>query len=110
MSSLIPSLIRTYVPMLVALLGSWLASLGIDINDDQKAALVGVIGTVVGGLYYLAVRVLEKKVPSLTWLLGSPVQPVAYKPGPLAPAVAAALPTPPVTAVAVADPPVPPAA
>lgn len=78
--NLIPSLVRTYVPLIVGYLVGWLSTLGITVTDDQKAALVGGIGTVAAALYYLLARILETKVPALTWLLGSPVQPVAYQP------------------------------
>ena len=78
--NLVPSLIRTYVPLVLAYVFGWLASLGISVTDEQKAAVAGAIGTVVAGLYYYVARLLEKKYPALTWLLGSPVQPTAYQP------------------------------
>lgn len=90
--NLIPSLVRTYVPLAVGWVVTFLATLGISVTDDQRAALVSLLGTVVGALYYLLARLLEKKFPALTWLLGSPVQPVAYAPATPAPAVPPASP------------------
>lgn len=51
--SLSPSLIRTLVPFLVGIVGSWLARHGLGINDDAlSAVLVGVIGY----LWYVVAR------------------------------------------------------
>ena len=99
------SLIRTYVPMVVALLVGWLTSLGVDITDQQKAALVAGISTVAGALYYLLARLLEKQFPWATVLLGSSVQPVAYQPAATA---ADALPVLPVEVDAPVDAELPP--
>lgn len=85
---MIPSLIRTYVPLLVAYLVGWLASLGISVSDEAQAAIVTAIGTVVAGAYYAIVRVLERRWPALALLLGSRQQPAGYaKPSALPPAV-----------------------
>lgn len=75
---MIPSLIRTYVPLLVAYVVGWLVSLGIPVTDDAQSALTAGIGTVVAALYYTAVRFAERKWPALTVLLGSTEQPAAY--------------------------------
>jgi uncharacterized membrane protein (DUF441 family) len=76
---MIPSLIRTYVPLAVAYLVGWLASLGIDLSGEQQTALTGVIGTVVAALYYAVVRWAERRWPGLSVLLGSSQQP-SYAP------------------------------
>lgn len=78
--NLLPSIIRTGVPLVVGFIASWLAALGITVDDDQRAVLVSLFGSVVGALYYVVARVLERRFPQLTWLLGSAVQPAAYQP------------------------------
>ena len=79
---MIPSLIRTYVPLAVAYLVGWLASLGITVTSEQQAAVAGAIGTVAAALYYAAVRWAERRWPALTVLLGSSKQPAVYTAGP----------------------------
>jgi hypothetical protein len=75
---MIPSLIRTYVPLLIAYVVGWLASLGITVDDETRSALTTLIGTVVAALYYAAARWAEQRWPWATVLLGSSQQPVAY--------------------------------
>jgi hypothetical protein len=41
----------------------------------SEPLLEGILTFVLGSLWYFAVRLLEKKWPSLGWLLGAPVQP-----------------------------------
>ena len=66
------SLIRTWVPMLVGLLATWLLSLGIEFDSTAlELALVSLIS----GVYYAAVRWLEGKVPWLGVLLGVKSEP-----------------------------------
>lgn len=77
---MLPSLIRTYTPLLVAYLVGWLASLGITVDDDTQALITTGIGTVIAAAYYALVRVLERKWPALSVLLGSGQQPAAYSP------------------------------
>ena len=80
---MLPSLIRTYLPYLVGLVVSWLSMLGITVTDDQRAMLVTAIGWAVGTVYHLLVRVLERRWPALSVLLGSRKQPTyAAKPAP----------------------------
>lgn len=72
-SGYVTSVIRTAVPYLIGLIVSWLISLGLpaSVKDAATAILTFVIGTI----YYLGVRALEKKWPKLGWLLGSPTAP-----------------------------------
>ena len=56
MNGYFTSIIRTTVPLLVAYLVGWLASLGITVTSEQQAAIAGAIGTVAAALYYAAVR------------------------------------------------------
>ncbi len=76
MSALGPSIVRTLVPLLVTLIGPWVAeNMGID-----GATLTSVLSVVLAGVYYLAVRLLELHVaPRFGWALGWPAAP-AYEP------------------------------
>lgn len=70
-----PSVIRTVVPLLVALFTSWLVKLGID-PGPYEDLIAQLAGGLVALAYYVAVRVFEMHVaPRLGWLLGLPKQP-----------------------------------
>lgn len=60
MTSIIIGFIRTFAAAAAGALGTWLISLGIDID---QVAVEGVIFTAVTGFYYLAVRLLAEKWP-----------------------------------------------
>lgn len=67
MNNYVISLIRTWVPMGVGLLATWLLSLGIEFDSATlELALVSIIS----GAYYALVRWLESKIPWLGVLLG----------------------------------------
>ena len=66
------ALIRTIVPAIVGLLLAAAAKANIDIDG---AALNGIVDAVVIGVYYLAVRQLERRWPKFGVLLGVPKQP-----------------------------------
>lgn len=70
-----PSLVRTLVPILVGPLVTRFFP-GLDINDQNTTLVVSAI---VSYLYYVLVRVLETKAPSLGYLLGIAKAP-AYSP------------------------------
>ncbi|WP_029135339.1 hypothetical protein [Nakamurella lactea] len=72
----IPSLIRTWVPLAVAWLVGFLASLGIQVDSGTQAALASAIGAIVAGAYYAAVRWAEQRWPWVGRFLGSTKQPV----------------------------------
>lgn len=72
---MLASIIRTVVPLVVGWLGSLLATIGVTITDDQQSALVGLLGAVIGALYYIVARVLEQHFPWASRLLGSSKQP-----------------------------------
>lgn len=75
LSQLVPSIIRTVVPLLVALVTSWLVKLGIDPGPYQEL-IAQLVGGTVALAYYVAVRIFETHVrPWLGWLLGLPKQP-----------------------------------
>lgn len=75
-----PSLIRTWVPLLVSFLAAWLVSKGVQVDDESRTLLVSGVGSLVGGVYYLVVRLLERKFAWATVLLGSNQQPTRYAP------------------------------
>ena len=76
--SLTPSLVRTIVPLIVGGLASiLLASLGIVLPVEAASEVMTVV---LSGVYYSAVRVLERRWPALGVFLGSKQQPV-YAPG-----------------------------
>ena len=71
LSNIGPSIIRTIVPYLVALIGPWvLRNLGVD-----EAHLSAGLTILVGALLYVAARLLEQVAPRFGWLLGWPAQP-----------------------------------
>lgn len=76
MNNFVTSLIRTYVPIAVGALISYLAVRGITLDANAVAGLVTFFTALLQALYYLAARLLEKKVPKLSILLGSSAQPV----------------------------------
>lgn len=77
MSNLLVSYIRTYVPLAIGALLSWIAvRWGIGVPDDvSKEATVAVTALVVA-LYYGIVRLAEKKWPWMGNLLGSAKKPL----------------------------------
>lgn len=73
------SAVRTAVPAGVGWVFAWLLSKGIDVPAETREwAVSGLTFLILMG-YYLLVRALELKFPSLGWLLGSPAKPVYYK-------------------------------
>lgn len=80
MNTLIPSLIRTYVPVVVGSLVAWLISLGVAVDTSLQVGLVTALTGILIAVYYTVVRVLERKWPALSVLLGSSQIPAAYAP------------------------------
>lgn len=70
MNDLVRSLVRTYVPVVVGLLVTW-GVLPSNLSEEAGAVAMALVT----GLYYLAVRLAERRWPILGWLLGSPRQP-----------------------------------
>ena len=72
MSDQFVSLIRTWVPIVVGSLISWLASLGLDVGAQANTGLTIFLTALVIAVYYALVRALEKKWPVVgRFLLGS---------------------------------------
>lgn len=80
----VPSLIRTYSPIAVGAVVTFLArKWGILIDEQTSADLTLALGGLAMALYYTLVRIIEQKVPQLGWLIGLAKAP-AYSPAPAA--------------------------
>lgn len=80
-SNFVTSLIRTYVPIGVGFVLTWVASsLRIVVDPSSQAGLVALCVAVLSAGYYFLARVLERKFPALGVLLGAAAKPVYTKP------------------------------
>lgn len=70
------SLIRTWVPVIIGSLISWLANLGIEVSAQYQGILIVIMTAAIIGLYYTAVRFLETRFPAIGVLLGAAQPPV----------------------------------
>jgi hypothetical protein len=64
-------LIRTWVPIGVGAAISWLATNGLELDEETRTAAIVATTGAIQALYYTVVRLLENKVPAVGWLLGS---------------------------------------
>lgn len=83
---MVTSIVRTVVPIVVG----WLLSLGVVkaagvTEADLTLAVTGLLTVVGQVVYYVALRAVERYLPSAGWLLGRPVQPVYYASAPAQP-------------------------
>lgn len=78
MNSFLTSIIRTYVPIAVGSLASYLALHGMELDATTLAGLTAFLGGIISAVYYLVVRLLEKKFPKVGVLLGVAAKPI-YK-------------------------------
>lgn len=77
LSTLVPSLIRTWAPILAG----WLLSLplarpildALNLRDTLHVSAAVAAG--LGALYYLLVRLVEERFPAASYLLGNPTKP-----------------------------------
>lgn len=76
--SIIPSMIRTVVPIIVGSVIGYLAQKGFNIDKDLAVQFT--VAACIAG-YYLLARVLERRWPAAGALLGSTKQPT-YPPNP----------------------------
>lgn len=76
MTNFVQSLIRTWVPIAVGAVASYLITLGVELDADTQAGLVVAMTGILQAVYYLVVRLLEKKFPQVGALLGSTQKPV----------------------------------
>jgi hypothetical protein len=70
MSDFVIGLIRTYVPIVVGVLLSWLVSLGLNLDPSVQAGLISALTGILTAVYYTAVRFLAEKWPGAGILLG----------------------------------------
>ena len=78
MSDFVISLVRTYVPMVVGFLVTWLVSVNVldpDTAVGVQAGLVSAGTAIISGAYYLLVRLLAEKWPSMGIFLGVNIAP-----------------------------------
>lgn len=75
MNDLVTSFIRTYVPIAVGTLLSWLATKGLEIDAQTGAGLIAGITGILIAAYYGVIRLLERQWPKLGILLGSAKKP-----------------------------------
>lgn len=75
MSDFLTSLIRTYVPIIVGSFVGWLAVKGVSLDPNAIAGLTAFLGGLFSAVYYLVVRLLERKFPQVGILLGSTKKP-----------------------------------
>lgn len=75
MNDFITSLVRTYVPIGVGAIASYLLTKGIELDANAQLGLVTFLTALSQGVYYLAARLLEQKFPQLGFLLGSSKKP-----------------------------------
>lgn len=76
--SFLPSVLRTFVPLLVGYFSAWPVAGWLGLQDEQVTALVTIVIT---GLYWLVVRLLETYVePNLGFLIGWAGRPVYPNP------------------------------
>jgi hypothetical protein len=80
MNDYFTSLIRTWVPLGVGAILSWLASLGLELGAEAEVGLVTFGTALITGVYYLIVRALEEKWPAFGKLLGKKALPVYAHP------------------------------
>ena len=67
----VASLIRTWVPVGVGFVVTLLATkFNFVVDDETKAQGIAFFTAILTGVYYAAVRLLEKKNPKFGWLLG----------------------------------------
>lgn len=78
MNNLVTSLIRTYVPIVVGGVASFFVSKGIELDADTQAGLIVALTGILQAVYYLTARLLEKRYPQFSVLLGTNKAPV-YK-------------------------------
>lgn len=69
MNDFATSLIRTYVPIAVGAVASYLLTKGIEIDANAQLGLVTFLTALSQGVYYLIARLLEKSFPAIGGLL-----------------------------------------
>jgi len=75
--SVLPSILRTGVPLLVGYFLAWPAARWFGLTEEQVTSLITIV---ISALYYLTVRLLEQVAPRFGWLLGYASKPVYVAP------------------------------
>lgn len=75
MQNLINSFTRTYSPIIIGALVTWLITLGIELDLETQAGLVIALTGVIQAVYYAIVRLIEEKHPKIGVLLGKAITP-----------------------------------
>lgn len=75
MSDFVTSLIRTYTPMIVGGVVSFLTAKGLDIPEESVMGVTTFLTVVISGAYYGIVRFLETRYPAIGILLGKRSEP-----------------------------------
>ena len=78
LKTLIPGVVRTLVPALVAFIIALAAKANIHLDSEALEVVVeGIVTLGLTGVYYVGVRILERfRSSKWGWLLGYPAQPV----------------------------------
>lgn len=66
----ITSLIRTYVPIIIGSVAAWLTAKGITIDSTAIAGLTAFLSGLFSAVYYVVVRLIERKYSRAGILLG----------------------------------------
>jgi uncharacterized membrane protein (DUF441 family) len=69
------SLIRTWCPIAIGAVVSWLAARGLQLDPSTSAGLIAGLTGLLAGAYYTVVRLAEAKWPVLGLLLGHAAKP-----------------------------------
>lgn len=67
--------IRTFVPLVVGSLISWLLTMNVVLDAATEASLTTALTAIVTAVYWSVVTWASKKLPILGWLLGYPSTP-----------------------------------
>lgn len=81
MTAFVLSIVRTLVPVIVGTVISWLAVLGLEIDESGQEGLSIFLTGLFIAIYYLAVRLIGQKFPGVEILLGSAKSPDSYTKG-----------------------------
>ena len=79
LSNQLTGLIRTWVPIAVGGVFSWLATQGLALDGETQAGAIVALTGVTQAVYYTLVRLLEQQWPAAGWLLGKASAPTYEK-------------------------------
>ena len=78
LNTLAPSLIRTYVPIIVGALVAWLLTLGVNLDAGAQTGLIVFLTGLLQAVYYTLIRLAERQWPQIGVLLGLAKTPDSY--------------------------------